>query len=109
MGFGPRVNQVHIVEFRLAKWYRNPQLHEAYGENGISAHSIDYMSIRAHEVEDVKQSRRDDLESLGYVFFYLLFGSLPWDNKEDDETKKMKQSIEKLCPNDVPVEFFAFF
>lgn len=111
MGFGPRENQVHVVEFSLAKLYCNleSQLHEAYGENEFCPCSIPYMSIRAHEVEDVKQSRRDDLESLGYVFFYLLFGSLPWDNKEDDETKKMKQSIEKLCPNDVPVEFFTYF
>lgn len=59
------------------------------------------------------QSRRDDLEAIGYVLMYFLRGRLPWQgipvrNKEERYRKimekKMATSAEELCQG-FPNEF----
>jgi serine/threonine protein kinase len=64
----------------------------------------------------IEQSRRDDLESLGYVMIYFYRGSLPWqglkaDNKrqkyERISEKKLATSVEQLCKG-FPPEFSTF-
>lgn len=62
------------------------------------------------------QSRRDDLESLGYMMIYFARGFLPWQDvtaATDDERnalireKKMDTPIEALC-RDLPKEFATY-
>lgn len=44
----------------------------------------------------IEQSRRDDIESIGYVIMYLLKGILPWQNMNAKDTKtKYKLIMEK--------------
>lgn len=74
-----------------------------------------YASINSHL--GVEQSRRDDMESLGYVLVYFILGSLPWQGLEADtkeekydkiKEKKRTTSIEALC-SDLPPQFAMYF
>mmetsp|Transcript_49757 Transcript_49757/g.158939 ORF Transcript_49757/g.158939 Transcript_49757/m.158939 type:complete len:339 (+) Transcript_49757:282-1298(+) len=117
MGLGKRANQVNIIDFGLAKKYRDPKTHQhiPYRENKNLTGTARYASINTHL--GIEQSRRDDLESLGYVLMYFLRGSLPWQGLkaatkkqkyEKISEKKMSTPIEVLCKN-FPVEFVSYF
>jgi casein kinase I family protein HRR25 len=64
----------------------------------------------------IEQSRRDDIETAGYVLVYLLRGMLPWQNikSRDDKDRyklimdrKMVITTEELCQG-YPLEFAQF-
>jgi casein kinase 1 len=117
MGLGKRANQVNVIDFGLAKKYRDPKSHQhiPYRENKNLTGTARYASINTHL--GIEQSRRDDLESLGYVLMYFLRGSLPWQGLkaatkkqkyEKISEKKMSTPIEVLCKG-FPPEFVTYF
>ncbi|KAJ1906303.1 serine/threonine protein kinase [Coemansia sp. IMI 209127] len=116
MGIGRRANLVHVIDFGLAKRYRDPRthMHIPYRENKNLTGTARYASINTHL--GVEQSRRDDLESLGYVLMYFLRGSLPWQGLKAATKKqkydrimekKIKTTTEELCRG-FPNEFAAY-
>mmetsp|Transcript_15817 Transcript_15817/g.44255 ORF Transcript_15817/g.44255 Transcript_15817/m.44255 type:complete len:343 (+) Transcript_15817:44-1072(+) len=117
MGLGKRANQVNVIDFGLAKKYRDPKthIHIPYRENKNLTGTARYASINTHL--GIEQSRRDDVESLGYVLMYFLRGSLPWQGLkaatkkhkyEKISEKKMSTPIEVLCKG-FPSEFVTYF
>ncbi|KAI0748097.1 CK1/CK1/CK1-G protein kinase [Daedaleopsis nitida] len=109
-------NVVHVVDFGMAKQYRDPKTkqHIPYRERKSLSGTARYMSINTHLGRE--QSRRDDLEALGHVFMYFLRGSLPWQglkaatNKQKYEKigeKKQTTPIKELCEG-FPEEFSIY-
>lgn len=109
----PDENSVHLVDFGMAKQYRDPRTkqHIPYREKKSLSGTARYMSVNTHLGRE--QSRRDDLEALGHVFFYFLRGQLPWQglkaptNKQKYEKigeKKRTTPISELCAG-LPPQF----
>jgi casein kinase 1/casein kinase I family protein HRR25 len=117
IGLGKRQSVIHIIDFGLAKKYRDPRSHQhiPYRENKNLTGTARYASINTHI--GIEQSRRDDLESLGYVLMYLIRGSLPWQGLKANTKKqkyerimdrKMSTSTEQLCKG-YATEFRSYF
>jgi serine/threonine protein kinase len=116
MGIGENVTMVYLIDFGLAKKYRSSRTlqHIKFTNNKKLTGTARYASINA--LRGCEQSRRDDLEAIGYVLMYFLRGSLPWqglkvDKKEDRYKKiyekKKSTTAEELCTG-YPNEFIEY-
>lgn len=98
-----------IIDFGLSKCYVENGKHIKYETDKPIMGTSRYMSLNCHN--GIQQTRRDDLESIGYVFLYFLNGKLPWqgidaeDNKVRNRLvgeKKRSMPPEKLCKGHPP-------
>ena len=116
IGLGNKTSLIHIIDFGLAKRYRDPKtmLHIPFSQNKNLTGTARYASVNAHM--GYEQGRRDDLEGIGYVILYFIKGSLPWQgiagvNKNEKYQKisqmKVNTSVEALCRG-FPAEFHQY-
>ncbi|KAF5292434.1 hypothetical protein FQA39_LY13981 [Lamprigera yunnana] len=116
MGIGRHCNKLFLIDFGLAKKYRDSRTrcHIGYREDKNLTGTARYASINAHL--GIEQSRRDDMESLGYVLMYFNRGCLPWQGLkaatkkqkyEKISEKKMSTPVEVLCKG-FPAEFSMY-
>ena len=116
MGTGNRSSQVFLIDFGLTRLFRNPATHKHITQvKGLDiTGTVCYSSINSHL--GLRQSRRDDLESLAYVIIYLVKGRLPWQSiavhpgqVHHDEVLKLKQgtTAKTLCKG-LPQPFIKF-
>jgi len=77
MGIGKRGNQVNVINFSLAKMFRDPKthLHIPYRENKNLTGMARYTFINTNL--GAEQAHRDDLKSLAYILMYFLHRALP--------------------------------
>ena len=115
IGLGKRTSIIHIIDFDFSKKYtKKSGGHVEYRKDRNFTGSYRYSSIRNHK--GIEQSRRDDLESIGYMLIYFLKGKLPWQGlKGSTKSKRSKNifnvkrniSLESLCQN-IPHEFMVY-
>jgi serine/threonine protein kinase len=78
------MNNIYLIDFGLCKSYINNNAHISIKKTNSFIGSKNYSSLNAHDC--IELSRRDDLESLCYIMFYLINGILPWNNDFDDSS-----------------------
>merc|ERR1719174_1033621 len=115
-GTGRYADQLYIIDFGLSKKFKSSRTgqHIAYREGKSLTGTARYASINSHK--GIEQSRRDDLESIGYVLMYFLRGSLPWQGlKAATKNQKYEKISERkiATPTDVlcksfPAEFATY-
>jgi len=114
IGMGKNKSRIYLIDMGLAKKFIVADQHIEYGTDKSFTGSFRYSSIRNHK--GIEQSRRDDLESLGYMLIFFFRGKLPWQGLDGDTKSKrstnifnVKQttSLTKLC-EECPKEFLLY-
>ena len=116
IGKGEKSKYIYLLDFGLSIEYnnnnnKNIESQKIEQNNKEFIGNARYSSINA--LEGGALSKRDDLESLGYLIVYLALGELPWqgyisyDNR--DKYYKIKEIKKKTTPKqlckDLPGEF----
>ena len=107
---------LYLVDFGLAKKFRSSKTlkQNPYMKKKKLTGTARYASI--HAMEEMEQSRRDDLEAVSYVIMYFIRGNLPWQGlklKSNEDRyqkileKKKEISTEELCA-EYPKVFYEF-
>ena len=116
VGLNNKSHIIYILDFGLSKKYRSSRTHQhiKFTINRKLTGTARYASINA--LKGSEQSRRDDLEAIGYVLMYFLRGSLPWQglhvHKGEDRYKKIlakksSTTAKELCKG-FPQEFAEY-
>jgi len=92
-------SQLYLIDFGFCKSYIRNSKHIIQNKTSKIIGSPNFASIYSHEHQEL--SRRDDLESIGYILYYLYYGDLEWStidlfkdyNKNNEIIKKRKQQI----------------
>lgn len=111
---GPNKKVLYLTDFGLSRRFEVNSYHISFQSSCPRIGNATFSSLNNHG--GVRQSRRDDLESIAYMTFYLYKGMLPWQcNRKLASSSKwqiifqMKSNckVEDLCRY-CPKEFGVF-
>ena len=125
MGLSEHSKNVFLIDFGCAKKYMKGKSHIEFLDSQELVGNLRFCSIR--NLVGIRQTRRDDLQSLAYILIFFLKGSLPWQKLENEDywiqrkksdyhyfgfrqewfTEKYWTDVDELC-HDLPPEFNTF-
>jgi serine/threonine protein kinase len=98
-GLEDKKNAIHVIDFGFCKRYTDhhgEHLHQTIDKTPLG--TPNYISINVHD--GIEPSRRDDLESVGYMMLYMLYGKLEWsemsESYNDYKNVNNKIKIQKI-------------
>jgi serine/threonine protein kinase len=112
----PDTSLIYIIDFGLCKKYRSSRTgkHIIFSKCKKFIGTLEYSSINS--MKGLEMTRRDDMESIGYMLIHLIKGTLPWIIPEKipfpekyEKVYKIKANIsnEELC-KDLPIEMCKY-
>jgi len=107
LGVNDKSKQIYIIDFGFCKTYRVNGQHIRDGKTSSLIGSYTYASINSHKKMEL--SRRDDLESLGYMLTYFYMGRLDWQHINDASNNNDKNIVylkENILKNRLIPEIF---
>ena len=104
---------IYVIDYGMSKKYRSSQTgrHISVAKKKKFTGSFNFSSINS--MKGLELSRRDDMESIGYMLIFLIKGELPWSSYEFGAMNerysliyrtKANISNEELCKG-LPIEF----
>ena len=85
--------KINIIDFGLCKSYLINDKHIEIRSTSSLIGTPTYASINAHDFMEL--SRRDDLESVGYMLIYFYLGELEWQNTEPKNSYEVNNNLIK--------------
>ena len=102
-------NIIYIKNLENAQYFRNKKTLQHNKNKFGSENKNLYLSSKFSSINGMRKnslSRRDDLESLGYILIYFLIGNLPWQNikalNKNEKNRKIYQAKKNMDINNLP-------
>lgn len=95
-GLGDKEKNLYLIDFGLATAYKQDGKHIEQ-KTGSLIGTENFASINV--CRGITPSRRDDVESIGYIMIYLLIGGLPW--MDDDKRTYNLCKLPKIVPREI--------
>ena len=98
-------NVIYLIDFGLSKKYKSSTTgkHIRFGFTGKLTGTVRFASANA--LRGGEQSRRDDLESIGYMIIFFMRGRLPWQGvigkKKMERYLKIYKMKKNVSPEDL--------
>ena len=99
------ISELYLIDFGLACCFVDDTKHIQMKTNERLIGTPRYMSVNMQQ--GVTASRRDDLESLGYILIFLQKGELPWQSS-GEMAPAIKQTFGWAYANNIAGEFILF-
>ncbi|OMJ76993.1 hypothetical protein SteCoe_23509 [Stentor coeruleus] len=103
VGKNPKI--VYLTDFGLARKFEVNNYHISFQNSCPRVGNATFSSLNNHS--GVRQSRRDDLESMAYMALYFLKGHLPWQSTQRINSNTKWQNIFQI-KNHINIENLCF-